>query len=110
MPFERVKQFKDLMVDYDSSAAGATVKTYTDMPGGTMSLRNTYILPQTTGRQTKNVPLDGIEGTLIKFTFTPAGAGILKVYGGTLRMRPVGVYLDGANGETWSTQEMGFGV
>jgi hypothetical protein len=110
MPFDRVKQFKQVMVDYDASVAGA-IDVYTDMPGGVMTDRKVaFPLPQTTGRQTKNVPLDGIEGTLIQFKFTPGATGVMRLYGGTLQMRAVGVYLDGTNGEFWQTQPMGFGI
>jgi hypothetical protein len=110
VPFDRVKQFKQVMVDYDATVA-ATIDVYTDMPGGAMTDRKiAFVLPVTVGRQTKNVPLDGIEGTLIKFKFTPGVTGVLRLYGATLQMRAVGVYLDGANGEIWQTQEMGFGI
>jgi hypothetical protein len=107
--FERVKQFKDLMVDYDAPAGG-TVQVWTDMPGTTMALRLTYNLPATTGRQTKNVPMDGIEGTLIRFVWAPSVGNVMRLYAATLRLRPIGVYLDGSNGEIWKTQEMGFGI
>ena len=108
MAFSRVKQFKDIIVDYDA-ASGATLKVYTDMPGTAMAQRGaTLTLPATAGRQTKVFPLDGIEGTLVRFEF--GSAAVLRLYGATLRMRPVGVYLDGAAGEVWKTTEMGFGV
>ena len=108
MAFERVKQFKDIIVDYDAPS-GASLKIYTDMPGGTMAQRlTTLTLPATTGRQTKALALDGTEGTLVRFEWS--STGVLRLYGATLRMRPVGVYLDGAAGEVWKTQELGFGV
>lgn len=110
MAFERVKQFKDLMVDYDASGGTATVEVFTDMPGASMASRKSYTLPQTTGRQTRNVPLDGIEGTLIRFEFSPPAAGVMRLYAATVRVRAVGVYMDGTNGEIWKTLEMGFGI
>ena len=109
MATERVKQFKDLMVDYDAPGGG-TCQVFTDMPGATMASRLTYSLPATTGRQTRCVPLDGFEGTLVRFKFAPASNNTMRLYAATLRLRGVGVYLDGTNSEFWQTQEMGFGI
>lgn len=95
------------MVDYDAPSGG-TVTVYTDMPGTAMAVRVTYPLPATVGRQTKNVPLDGTEGTLIKVKWS-SGA-VLRLYAATLRLRPIGVYIDGTNNEFWETGELGFGI
>jgi hypothetical protein len=113
MPFDRVKQFKQVMVDYDCSGTGTptlTVAVFTDMPGSAMASRKSVALAATTGRQTKNIPLDGVEGTLIEFSFTPSSTAVARLYGATLQLRAVGVYLDGTNGEIWQTQPMGFGI
>ncbi len=34
----------------------------------------------------------------------------MRLYAATLRLRAIGVYLDGSLGEIWETQEQGFGV
>ncbi len=112
MAFERVKQFKDLEFSYDAPN-GMTVKVYTDMPGSTMALRKTLSYPATTGRQTKVMPLDQpagvyVEGTLYRIEVT--STGVVRLFGGILRARPIGVYLDGGNGEIWQTQELGIGI
>jgi hypothetical protein len=110
MSMERVKQFKDLMVDYDATGGTLSVDVWTDMPGSTMATRKVTALAITTGRQTKNIPLDGIEGTLIKVKFTPANTAVVRLYAATVRVRAIGVYLDGTNAEVWNTQEIGFGI
>lgn len=117
MALERVKQFKDLIVDYDCSGTGTPtldVDIWTDMPGGAMASRKKVDLPATAGRQTKVIPLDDdgayIEGTLVQAKFTPSATAVVRLYGATLRLRPIGVYLDGSLGEFWKTQEIGFGI
>jgi len=111
MGFERVKQFKDVTIDYDA-VSGATLLVYTDMPGAAMAQRKSISLPSTSTRVTKSHGLDtdGVlpEGTLIRFKIT--STGVVRLYGGVVRLRPIGVYFDGANGEFWETTEMGFGV
>jgi len=102
----RVKELKDCLWDYQADGI-VTVTYFTDMPGTTMALRTTLTLPVTTGRQSKVHPLDGIEGTLMSITVDPAAKCIL--YGGVLRWRVIGTYIDGANGEIWQTQEFGIG-
>ena len=44
MAFERVKQFKDLELEYDM-VSGGTLKVYTDMPGTPMALKRTMAIP-----------------------------------------------------------------
>ena len=111
MSLERVKQFKDLNIDFDISGSGnVTVAFWTDMPGGTMSSRKSVTYTATTGRVTKTIPLDGIEGTLMKLVVTPATGTVCRLYAATVRLRPVGVYLDGTVGDIWQTLEIGFGI
>lgn len=104
-----VTQAKDLTFDYDA-VAGATLTVYTDLPGGgPTTLKRTVTLPATTARATFTAPLDipaFLEGTL--FRFKVVSAGIVRLYSGIVRIRRVGVYFDGSQGETWSTQEMAF--
>jgi hypothetical protein len=113
----RVKQFKDLELSYDAAdASGMTVTFYTDMPssGGTniMALRKTLTFPQSSGRRTYTLPLDTAsaypEGTLYRIQV--ASAGVVKLYGGVMRVRGIGVYFDGANSESWRTQDIGIGI
>lgn len=127
MPFQRVKQFKDLELAYDcpapagqiASISGFSVKFWTDMPGGAMAVRATLTYPYSSGgRRTYTLPLDGIEGTLYKVQVIPntadAGSGRkadqVKLFGGVLRARAVGVYIDGSAGEIWDSTEQGVGI
>ena len=110
----RLKQFKDIELSYDSAAA-LTVKFYTDMPGSVMALRKTLTFPLTSGRQTKTLPLDDtggapVEGTLFQVEIT--STGVVRLFGGLVRVRGIGVWFDGGAtpAERWITQPMGIGV
>jgi hypothetical protein len=109
---EKVKQFKEVTLDYDA-VNGATLTVYTDLPGGgATSLRRTISLPSSTGRRTYTAALDKtsdggiLEGTLIRFKIT--SSGIVRLFGGTLRLRHLGVYFDGSQGEVWESQDLSF--
>jgi hypothetical protein len=111
MPFQRVKQFKDLELSYDAPS-GLALHFWTDMPGSAMADRVTLSFPATSGRQTKTLPLAAggaqLEGTLYKCIVS--STGVVRLFGGIVRARPIGVYFDGAAGETWETQESGVGI
>ena len=107
---EGVTQFKDLTLAY-YGPSGGTLFAYTDMPGGTLALRRTITLPATSGeREQKTFALDSpslLEGKLIKWKITSSGT--LIPYEGSVRARKVGLYIDGAAGETWETQPLALG-
>jgi hypothetical protein len=108
MALERVKQYKDILIDYDL-VAGGMAWTYTDLPGNAMTLRRPFPLPASATRRSYAVPLDFpsfMEGTLFKFRITSAGIG--RIYGATLRQRKVGVHFDGSQGESWDPQPLKF--
>lgn len=112
MPVERIKQFKEVTFDYDA-VSGASLTAYTDLPGGGPTiLRRTIALPAASGRRTFTAALDKVadggmlEGSLIRFRVT--SAGIVRLYSGVLRLRSIGVYFDGAQGEIWETQDLSF--
>jgi hypothetical protein len=113
MAFERVKQFKDLELEYDM-VSGGTLKVYTDMPGTPMALKRTMNIPVSVGTRTYVFPLDQatdggiLEGTLIKFRIE--SPGIVRLFGGVVRVRPIGTYFNGANGEIWETLELALGI
>ncbi len=105
---EGVNQFKDLTLIFENSAACAFY-VYTDMPGGSMDLRRTIQLPVTTTRTEKTFPFDAagaglVDGKLIRYKASPTG--VLKLYGGFVRWRRIGEYIDGTVGEIWETQEI----
>ena len=107
MSLARVKQFKDIELSYESAAA-VTLTLYTDMPGGSLALRNTLTFPAASSRHTKTLPLDGTEGTL--YYVSASSTGVVRLYGGLIRVRGVGVYIDGAAGEVWTTQPSAIGM
>jgi hypothetical protein len=108
MPLERVKQFKDTTIEYDAPA-GFTLTIYRYMTGtGPIQWGNPIAFPASVGTRTYTAPLDGLEAILLKFRAT--STGIVRLLGGVIRLRPIGVYFDGAQGEVWETQEMGFGI
>ena len=126
MAFQRVKQYKDIELSYDAPA-GLTLKFYTDMPGTSAGLNTTMVLavtlafPATVGRQTMTLPLDAgptgavpnagyAEGTLYRVGIL--STGIVRLFGGIVRARAIGTWLNGGTGvnECWSTQEQGIGI
>lgn len=115
MAFTRVKQFKDIELVYDATAT-LTVKFYTDISAGvigsTLTLIKTVTFPVSTGRRTDVQPLDttGVfpEGTLYKVVISSAAA--FRLFGGIVRGRSIGTFVNGVNGETWETTEQGVGI
>lgn len=112
MAFERLKEFKDLELFYDSVAALVMV-VKTDVVAvntvqGQLATAATLNFPLSAGRTTYTLPLDGVYGTLVQFI--ASSTGVVKLYGGVLRARNIGVYFNGANGEIWTSQPMGLGI
>jgi hypothetical protein len=122
MAFQRLKQFKDIELSYDATAA-MTVKFYTDISAGVqgnMALVCTLTFPATTGRNTYTAPLDAgstgatsatvplIEGTLYQVVIT--STGIVRLFGGLIRARQIGTWFNGANHESWTSLEQGIGI
>jgi hypothetical protein len=106
-------ELKDLLLDYDSSAAGGLLKLYADAnppeAGATLSVVRTLTIPTGTRRtfafafedSSNNLPY----GTLFKIRIYPAPGGILRLHGrATIRARLIGVCFDGGAGEQWLTQ------
>ena len=109
MAFERVKQFKEITGLYESTGA-CTMLVTTDLePAG-----RSFTLATASTRTPFTCPLDvagsgGIlEGNWIKVKWTPTA--IFRLYGATVKVRPIGVYIDGAKNEIWDIQEEGLGV
>lgn len=106
---EAVTQYKDLTLQYDAPS-GATFKISTDMPGATMTLRRTIAVDVTVGRQTRTWPLDLVadggllEGKMAKYRLE--SSDVVRLYAGWIRFRRLGVYIDGARGDVWETQEL----
>lgn len=104
----------EVVVSYEASGGSGTFDLFADNPpGGTVALQAgaALTLPATTGgKQVKSRPLSGIDATHIKAKFTPNASGVLKVYSATLRVRRIGVYLRGSEGEYFETNEIAINV
>ena len=110
MPFERVKQFKEITVVYQSEAS-ATLTVSTDLPSPPVQVRRTFTLATSTTRKNLTCPLDDpslLEGNLIKIKIDPVG--VFRLFGASVKAREIGVYIDGAHNEIWETQELALGV
>lgn len=113
MPSYRVKELKDITLEYHATGGTATFKVYSDLPGGAMALRT---LPAggtmaiTTTPASLTLPADGLEGNLFQFEAVPGALCQLRLFGGVVRWRPIGTFLDGSKGEIWKTREMSFGI
>lgn len=103
-----VSELKDLTL-VASISGTATLVIRTDLPGNVMADRKTVTLTATSGRETKNITLDGIRGKQVQFKVTPASGGTVELYSGSFRFRPIGEYLDGTSGDYWETQPMALG-
>lgn len=94
----RIKEYKDVQLEYDA-VSGLTFKFSTDMPGNALALRKTLSFPASSGRKSFTLPLDGTEGNLYQPRIE--SSGVVKLYAGMIRMREIGTYFDGAQGEFW---------
>lgn len=99
------KEFDSLVVEYEGGPLTATF--YTDLPGDAMASRVTYTVPAASGRRTATIPLNQVKGRLARFTL--AGSAAYKLYAGFVRLRPVAVYLNANNAESYRTRDMDFG-
>lgn len=112
MAFRKVAEFKEVSLQYQSNGT-ATFQFYSDMPGGALATRlgAGVSMPSTSSlRQTKTIPLDGIEGTEFYPLITPGGSTQLRIFSGTVWLRPIGVYIDGSLSEIWSTPPISVGA
>lgn len=106
----RLKQLKDLELYYDAPA-GLTMQVLSDVVGnvqGALAVAATLNFPATAGRQTFTLPLDNIYGTLVQFH--AASGGVVKLFGGVLRVLDIGVWFFGGNGEVWDSLPLSIGI
>lgn len=103
--YQGVKQIDMIELDVDASG-NVEWDLLTDKPGGVMTSRDTGTVT-TSGRQAVQIPLDPDalpEGRLVRLLLNATAT--FRLYGARIRYRQVGVWLDGAQGETFSTLEM----
>lgn len=117
---QKCQEFKELTIQYQSNGA-SKVQLETDMPAGALAIRLPVASPSSAGiaiptsssaRVTMTIPLDGVEGTEFRFTFTPGVATQLRLFSAVVRVRMIGLYLDGSLTvpEVWSTTPIALGA
>lgn len=110
MAIQKVQEFKELTFQYQSNG-DFTVEMFTDFPGGALAQRKTITYGTSANlRATKTLPLDNIEGTEFYFKFTPGPNTQLRLFTGSLKLRMIGIYLDGSIQEYWTTTPIALGA
>ena len=105
--YEGVKSIDEVEVDIDATAT-VSWALYSDRPGGAQASRATGTIAATGGNR-KVVILTlspAVEGRLVRLALKSAAT--FRLYGARIRHRRLGMFLDGANGETYITQELRF--
>lgn len=111
----RVGELKDLLLDYDSSAANGQLVLYADTnppeSGAALSVVRTLALPAGSRRTFAfafELPGNLLPyGTLFKIRVIPPAGGIVRLHGrATIRARIIGTCFDGSTGEIWLTQAL----
>lgn len=100
-----VKTVDMVEFDLDSTPGAGVLQIYSDVPGGAMTARlgSGTAIAQTAGRRTLRIVLGtAVEGKLLRYVATSATG--LQVYGFRARLTPIGVHVDGADGEVWDTR------
>lgn len=106
MPLSRVKEFKDVVFGYEANGA-VLFEWKTDLPGNAEAVRESKSGGDTSGeRQTLVLPLDGVEGNFYRPRVTPQGATVCKLYWGRVRLKVIGVYLEGSQSEFFETDQL----
>lgn len=109
---QTVQEFKELTFQYQSNGA-FTVQLFTNMPGGALASRITANIGTSNNeRKPYTLPLDNIEGSEFYFKFTPGAATQLRLFSGNLKLRMIGLYLDGSLPvpEYWTTTPIALGA
>jgi hypothetical protein len=100
------KELYEVEMEYESDSGG-TLTVDSDLPGNSLALRATRVIPVSATPRTVAFSLAGVEGR--RFQWQVAATSILKIHRLRVKLRPIGVYIDGANGAIWETQPLGFG-
>lgn len=120
MAIQKVQEFLEFTIFYQSNGA-SKIQLETDFPSGALAIRlpvaspssSGIALPTTAGlRGTFTIPLIGVEGTEYKFTISPGAATQLRIFSATVKLRMIGVYLDGSLTvpETWVSGPVALGA
>jgi hypothetical protein len=107
-----------LELDVDISGAGTvTWVLSSDRPSATgtnptlaQRATGTFTKGTLTGRRPLRFPFTECEGQLFRLTISGDATTLFLLYSARLRVRPIGLYLDGANGESFKTKEIGISI
>lgn len=105
-----VFKIKEVVVAYEASGGAGNLDLFTDLPGGAMADRADLALPVTTGGYGNASKTLDLRGTTYRAKFTPNAAGTLEPKEAVLKVERIGLYLDGARGETWQTPDLTFSI
>jgi hypothetical protein len=106
----KVKQFRELQLDIDTSTGAAAADFSTDLPGNSITVRDTRAVATSTGRRNFQLPFAATyEGRLVRLAIT--GASGFRLYAARVLMRVIGVYIEAyeaAAGFLWDSMEHDF--
>lgn len=107
--------FLELDIEVIDAAGGGSLVTYkisTDRPavtGGGLTIRQTGTFGQTS-RTVLRFPFAEFEGQMFRLQIIADPNTTFLLYSAALRVRPIGAYVDGQNGESYKTKEVGVGI
>ncbi len=98
------EQVKRVLTFYAEAHADSplTVRTYTSNANGEMELRQTDILPASSGRRPYTVPLTNRYGRLVRVLISSTGA--FRLFVARLYVKPIGVYLNASTSEVFPVE------
>jgi len=107
---QRAKQIDRIEIDYE--AVGAVVwYLLSDLPGPTFAQRDTGEFAAAASRSVVGAGITGggvVEGR--RFRLVMVSSSTFRLHGIRVRVRPIAEYIDGAQGETWKSAEVNYGV
>jgi len=102
-----VKKIDQVEIDIDAPSL-VSLQVWSDIPGGQVLVRQADST-QTDGREVVVLVLEEpVEGKLLRYQL--ASLEEHQVYGFRARVLPIGVYVDGAQGETWISEPLTAGA
>jgi hypothetical protein len=89
--------------------ANVTYTLSSDLPGNAVASRQTSSTTITgTQRRTFAIEINNVDGRLVRLQLTSTGT--FRLYTARLAYRRIGLYLDGTQGNTWSTTDRPFSI
>ena len=102
-----VKEMDRIEIDIDSPG-GFSLSIWSDLPGGVVTLLYEPTFGGTAGRQIEVYIPPAFQGRILRYQIEAAAAFLLYKF--RVRAAPIGVYVDGAVGDTWYVRPMSGGA